>query len=207
MNITFINSDNSFVISNLHIHGISTGFISSLGPKFLTCLYKAISRHDKSFCLIAEENNNILGFVAFTEDLKSLYKLALKKYSLSFIFAVGMKLLSPKIIKRITQNLFYPSKSEKLNLPKAELLSIAVAPQAQGRGLATQLVQAGFEECKKRGIDKVKVLVAAENQPANKLYQKCGFDLAAQVDSHGILSNIYVKKLSAVCDAKAKDYK
>lgn len=182
--------------AKLHISGISAGFISSLGPRFLTCLYKSILQHEKSFCLVAEENGEASGFVAFTDDLKSLYKLALRKYGLAFMWAVGIKLLSPKIIKRIFQNLFYPSKSEKLNLPKAELLSIAVAPQAQGKGLATKLVQTGFKECQRRNIEKVKVLVASENQAANNLYKKSGFKLAAQVDSHGILSNVYVKDLT-----------
>jgi len=182
--------------AKLHIQGISAGFISSLGLRFLTCLYKAILQHEKSFCLVAEENNEVLGFVAFTDDLKSLYKLALRKYSLLFICAISIKLLSPKIIKRIFQNLFYPSKAEKLNLPKAELLSVAVALKAQGKGLATQLVRIGFEEYRKRGIKQVKVLVASDNQSANKLYKKCGFELTAQVDSHSILSNIYVKDLT-----------
>jgi hypothetical protein len=33
------------------------------------------------------------------------------------------------------------------------------------------------------------VLVA---KPANKLYLKCGFELAGKTNNHGILSNIYV---------------
>jgi len=61
--------------------------------------------------------------------------------------------------------------------------------------VATQLVQAGLQECEKRGIDKIKVLVGAENEPANKLYLKCGFELVGQIENHGILSNIYVKKI------------
>ena len=61
--------------------------------------------------------------------------------------------------------------------------------------MATRLVRTGLQECEKRGIDKVKVLLGAENEPANKLYLKCGFEFASQIDNHGILSNIYVKKI------------
>ncbi|MHC4635121.1 MAG: GNAT family N-acetyltransferase, partial [Planctomycetota bacterium] len=72
------------------------------------------------------------------------------------------------------------------------LLSIAVAPEARGRGIARQLVEAGLKECSEQGIDKVKVLVALQNEVANKLYLKCGFKLVGQIESHGVLSNIYV---------------
>ena len=33
--------------------------------------------------------------------------------------------------------------------------------------------------------------MAADNETANKLYKKCGFESNTQIDSHGILSNIY----------------
>ena len=179
-------------LAGLHISGIDSGFISSLGQRFVAVLYSTIFGHRKSFCFVAEAEGRILGFVAFTENLKSLYKAALQKNTFVFIRAIGLKLLSPKTIKRILQNLFYPSKTEKLDLPEAELLSIVVASEGRGRDIGRQLVTKGFEECRKRGIDKVKVLVAADNEPANKLYKKCGFELVTQIDSHGIPSNIYV---------------
>jgi GNAT superfamily N-acetyltransferase len=104
-------------------------------------------------------------------------------------------LFSLKTIKKVIENMLYPSKMKNLNLPSPELLSIVVAPEGRGKGIAGQLVQAGFEECRKRGIDKVKVLVAADNKSANKLYQKCGFELKHQINSHGVKSNIYVAKI------------
>ena len=79
-----------------------------------------------------------------------------------------------------------------MRLPSAELLSIVVANESQGKGLGLQLLQKGLAECAKRGIDKVKVLVGVDNKPANELYQKCGFELVAQIENHGILSNVYV---------------
>jgi len=56
----------------------------------------------------------------------------------------------------------------------------------------------------KRGIERVKVLVATDNRPANKLYLKCGFELAGQIDSHGVKSNIYVAQTN-VRQTGAKD--
>jgi ribosomal protein S18 acetylase RimI-like enzyme len=76
------------------------------------------------------------------------------------------------------------------------LLSLVVAPTERRKGRATQLLKAGFQQCQKQGIEKVKVLVGADNEPANKFYQKYGFELVGQINNHGVLSNIYVAKTS-----------
>lgn len=83
-----------------------------------------------------------------------------------------------------------------MNLPSAELLSIVIAEEGRGKGLAKQLIEKGLKECTNRGIDKIKVLVGADNKPANELYQKCGFELVGQIENHGVLSNIYVVETS-----------
>jgi hypothetical protein len=55
--------DNHNIVAQLHITGIPTGFISSLGEKFVTELYKAVSDDQNSFCLVAQENEQVLGYV------------------------------------------------------------------------------------------------------------------------------------------------
>ena len=180
-------------IGQLHIQGIPTGFMSSLGINFVTALYGAIAEDKNSFGFVAVEDDKILGFVAFTTNLSKLYKSIVLKRGLRFAFLLANKIFSREQIKKILETLFYPGRIKKMNLPAAELLSIVVARQGQGKGVATELVQAGLHECEKRGIDKIKVLVSTENESANKLYLKCGFEIVDQLDNHGILSNIYVK--------------
>lgn len=191
LNRHFINN-----VSVMHITGLPHGFISLLGADFVTALYKAISEDQNSFCLIAEDDNNIRGFVAFTENLGKLYKSAVKTNGLGFLMAVGLKIFRPTVFKRIIQNVLYPGKTKKLNLPQAELLSIVVDSSCRGKGIAKQLCQMGLNECQRRGIEKVKVLVAVDNKPANRLYKKCGFKFALKVDSHGVSSNVYVVDLT-----------
>jgi ribosomal protein S18 acetylase RimI-like enzyme len=137
-----------------------------------------------------------VGFVCFTEDIGKLYTKIFRKKFFFFVRVLLPRLFSFTVIKKIIQTLFYPQRGKKINLPDAELLSIAVAPEGQGKGIARRLIETGLEECRKRGIDKVKVLVADFNEPANKLYQRCGFVRVCQVDSHGVLSNIYVAALN-----------
>ena len=184
--------------ANLHIEGINTGFISSLGIDFVTALYEAITQSEDSFGFVARENNKILGFVVFTANLSKLYKSVILKKGCRFALLLAGKMFSLKRIKTMFETLFYPRRVKKLDLPHAELLSIIVAEEARGKGLATELVKKGLEACRLRGIEKVKVLVGADNEPANKLYLHCGFELFGRVMNHGVLSNIYVRRTNLV---------
>ncbi len=188
-------------VAKLHIEGISTGFISSLGLKFVTALYYTICRHKSSFGFVAVDSGKVIGFVAFSTKLSGLYKFACLRYGIKFGFILFKYLFSIERFKKIFANTLYAANTKKVDLPDAELLSIAVAPDGRGKGIAEQMVRTGLAECGSRGIDKVKVLVDAKNEPANRLYQKTGFVLADQIDSHGVLSNVYVADL---CIAQQK---
>lgn len=189
-----LKTDDAAHVAQLHIEGISSGFISSLGQAFVTKLYEVIAASEDSFGLVAEDSGKVVGFVAFSSNLSSLYKFVLWHGGAKMFFLLAGKMFSFSRLKRIVQNILYPSKMAKLELPQAELLSIVIAPKARGQGLAPELVQAGLNECANRGIDKVKVLVADANKSANKLYRKCGFEMARRINSHGVASNIYVAK-------------
>jgi ribosomal protein S18 acetylase RimI-like enzyme len=179
-------------VATLHIEGISTGFISSLGIDFVTSLYEAIVQSKSSFGIVAEKNSKVLGFAAFTTNLNQLYKSIILKKGPLFAFKLAGKMISLRRIKRIFETLFYPARIKNMNLPEAELLSIVVSPAEQGKGLAGRLIEKGLQHCQKMGVDKVKVLIGADNKPGNKLYLKFGFELTGQILNHGVLSNIYV---------------
>ncbi len=189
-----ITTEDAPAIAALHIEGIKTGFITSLGIDFVTALYQAIAQSKDSFGFVAEENDKVLGFVAFTPNLNKLYKSVILKKGLYFVVLLAGKMLSLRRIKNTLETLLYPNRMKKMNLPSAELLSVVVAKDAQGKGLGAELIKREFAECANRKIDKVKVLVGTDNKPANQLYLKCGFELVEQVKNHGIISNIYVAK-------------
>jgi hypothetical protein len=58
--------------------------------------------------------------------------------------------------------------------------------------LASRFVKTGFEECRRRGVKELKILAATTIGPINKMYEKFGFKVAAQIENHGIVSNVYV---------------
>jgi len=181
-------------VAALHIQCISTGFISSMGIDFVTSLYDAIVKSKSSLGVVAVKNGKVIGFVAFTTNLNKLYKSIIRRKGLKFALLLAGNVLSLRRIKKIFETLSYPARIKKMNLPSAELLSIAVAPEERRKGLAGQLIEKGLRLYRKTGVDKVKVLIGADNKAGNKLYLKSGFELIGQIVNHGVLSNIYVAK-------------
>jgi len=181
-------------VATLHIQCISTGFISSMGIDFVTSLYDAIVKSKSSLGVVAVRNEKVIGFVSFTTNLNKLYKSIIRRKGLKFALLLAGNMLSLRRIKKIFETLSYPARIKKMNLPSAELLSIAVAPEERRKGLASQLIEKGLRLYRKTGVDKVKVLIGADNKAGNKLYLKSGFELIGQIVNHGVLSNIYVAK-------------
>jgi ribosomal-protein-alanine N-acetyltransferase len=55
------------------------------------------------------------------------------------------------------------------------ILRVAVAPDFQGRGVATELIQRSFAELKKKDLDEVELDVDILKSGAARLYEKVGF--------------------------------
>jgi GNAT superfamily N-acetyltransferase len=203
MNIVNLSPTLASQVAQLHKMGIYLGFLSSMGIPFLTLLYKTIATDSSSFCFVAVEKEQVLGFVAFTENLGKLYKKFLKANTISLLPVFVRQLFSWRKIKGIAQNLLYPRRTKKLELPQMALISIAVAEEARKQGIATRLIEAGFQECRRRGHDKVRVLAAEVYLPANALYMKCGFRETLRITRHGMPSRFYVADLNQI---RGKDY-
>jgi ribosomal protein S18 acetylase RimI-like enzyme len=171
--------------ARLHASEISEGFLPSLGQPFLARLYRRIVRSPESFLLVAADGESIVGFVAGTERVGDLYR--------SFLLhdgAVATIAALPRVVRswrRVYETLRYPAGSgddHARDLPAAELLAIAVAPAARGRGTGRQLVAALTDEFQRRGVGGVRVVVGEGNDAAIGLYEHCGFTKAARIEVH-----------------------
>ncbi len=58
---------------------------------------------------------------------------------------------------------------------EAEVLTLAVAPQARRQGVARLLLEDLFRRARRGGAGNVGLEVAADNAAARRLYQSCGF--------------------------------
>ncbi len=179
-------------IAGIHKKEISGGFLSSLPVSFLEKLYEAVIFSPVSFCVVAKEGDEVIGFIAGTADTNKFYRYFLRHYFFQSIFILLPKVFSS--FKKIIETLLYPSIDQ--SLPKAELLTMAVAVQFQGRGFASAMFVEFKTEIKKRNIKTFKVLVGADLAAAIKFYEKSGFTFVKNTSVHKkSISKIYVYKL------------
>ncbi len=183
-------------VARLHIEAIDTGFISSLGPSFVTALYRAIARSPHSLGWVALQGGEVIGFVAFSSHLGRLYRSVLLTGGARLLGAAAGRLLSWQRIKHVTETLMYPQRHPQTSLPQAELLAVAVSSQAQRQGVGRQLVQRGLQQCQEEGITGLKVCVGPHREPANRLYESCGFQFHGELEHHGVMNHIYTIELS-----------
>ena len=180
-------------IAKLHAECIPTGFISSLGSRFVSQLYAGIAGCRHAFCLVAVEHGHVVGFIAGAESVGRVYKSVILRRGLFMLSSLLRFVFSGRTIRKIFQTLLYPSRSS--DYPAAEILSVAVASDARRKGIGTMLMRAALEEFERRGISEAKLAVAADNAPANRYYLKEGFHRIADYDSHGVETNIYVRNI------------
>jgi glycosyltransferase involved in cell wall biosynthesis/ribosomal protein S18 acetylase RimI-like enzyme len=168
-------------IAELHMHGINTGFLSSLGPRFLAVLYLAMIRDPDSVVLVADRDGVVVGFVAGTTDTGAFYRRFARRYAPAAGLAVLAR-LRPGMLARMRETRGYGS--NRTGEVKAELLSMAVAPAARGRGLANRLGGELLAWAGSRHLDSMRVVVGAANEPAIRVYRKMGFGEDQAIEVH-----------------------
>ena len=100
-------------------------------------------------------------------------------------------IVRPSVLRGAVETLRYPGEVSE-ELPPAEILSIAVAESARHKGIGQALMRAALGEFSQRDVCRVKVAVGADNEPANRFYQQCGFRLALTREHHGLPMRVYV---------------
>ncbi len=188
MNIILAEKKHAKQIAAIHQQEIGRGFLASLGKGFLSAFYEAIIISPYSFCVIMEEYGIVTGFASSVTDMKLFYSYFFRNYFLRAAWALVPKLANIKTLKKIFQNLLYPAKTQ--NLPKAELLSIAVKKEFQGQGIGSKLLDECRRQFGKKNIKEFKVLVG-KSLPSVAFYQKQGFTMKGELHLHEESSIIF----------------
>jgi len=61
------------------------------------------------------------------------------------------------------------------SLDEGEITNVAVSPEQRKSGIGWELMQTAIMESKKQGITQIVLEVRVSNEPAIRLYEKCGF--------------------------------
>jgi ribosomal protein S18 acetylase RimI-like enzyme len=167
-------------LATLHAQRIHEGFLASLGPTFLTSLYRRVARSDRAFAVVAEVDGEVVAFCAAAEDVRRFY--------LEFIARDGLTTglrAAPRLVRalpHVLETLRYPSTTG--SLPDAEILAVVADERVAGQGYASEVLHHALKELSQRGCDTAKVVAGSDNSPALRLYERCGFATTACISIH-----------------------
>lgn len=167
--------------AHLHAAAISDGFLATLGPRFLTLLYRRITRAGGAELLVAVDGEGVIGFVAVADDTRAFYRGFLAHDAL-----VALWVAAPSVIRsprRVWETLRYGA-SDDGSIPRAEILSVAVDPASRMGGVGTALVGTALDRLRARGVTEAKVVTAANNAAAQRMYEAVGFITAGTTEVH-----------------------
>ena len=167
-------------IAKLHKEFFPSFFMTSLGENYLKEHYKIILKHANTICYIAENENNIVGFVIGRADAHN----GLKKVVIDNFFAfllLGLKLtfMNPSSLWRVIKNISKKDNGsihDKQNY--SEIGLIGVKPELKGVGIGHQLLYAFEKEAKKQGAKRLSLTTDYYNN-YNTLaaYRAWGFEI------------------------------
>ena len=167
-------------LARLHTTSIAEGFLPRLGLRFLKRLYAALVGWPDGVVLVADDGAP-LGFVAGVTDLSRFYRYFAWRHGPAAAALALPSLVRLEHLRRAWETLRYTG--GPAGVP-AELVSMAVAPEARGRGVGTRLGQELLAALRSRGARQVKVVVGATNAEALAAYRKMGFAPAGDVEVH-----------------------
>ena len=183
-------------VARLHVRCLDQGFLATLGEGFLSLMYEAMDRAAGVTLITEEREGRVVGFITGGTGMGPIYKRMLRS-PLRLGLALAPALVRPAKVRRILEILRY---SGDANLPEgvpdAELLSLAVAPEARGSGVADTLYRKLVEDFEARGVDAFRIIVGDALAPAHRFYQRMGATLAGEVQVHeGEPSKVYIHRI------------
>ena len=185
------------VVVEIHLASFPGFFLSILGSRFLARLYLSILTDDRGIAFVAAENDRLVGFVAGVTRQEGFYKSLVRHHLVAFGFAsVGPLLRRPNILGRLARALRRSAEAAESSA-EACLMSIAVSPTTEGRGVGRALVDAFGRALVERGIDAFCLTTDRDNNDrTNRFYLSTGFTLVRSfVTPDGRAMNEYLKHL------------
>jgi ribosomal protein S18 acetylase RimI-like enzyme len=168
-------------VAALHLAEIPWGLLTSMGPRFVEAFYRTLLASDLGFAFLAERDGRAIGYVTGVVHWRRFYRAFLRQNLWMAMRVVGRRLFDLARWRRLLETTRYATSTM---VSDAELLSIAVRPEARGTGASASLVRALLEEFGRRGIRRVRVTTASDNVAAARVYERTGFELVGEEEIH-----------------------
>ncbi len=172
-------------IVDIHLATFEGFFLTFMGRGFLKQMYTAYTKHTKSDIFVAEKDERVVGFLAYSEDMSGLYKYMIKHRLIQFAwYSLGAFVRKPKVFMRLIRAFLKPSESQR-NESYVELASIGVHPDAKASGIGSSLIEALKNAVDFEAFEYITLETdALDNEAANKFYTKNGFQIVREFETH-----------------------
>lgn len=178
----------------IHRQAFGDSFLTRLGKGFLRRYYRLVLRCGEGIVLVCRSSEGLAGFACGFVDPDSFYE-RMNRKCLFFAGPIICALVrQPRLIAKVAQS-FRRIRRVKGGSTRSEceLSSIAVSPQAVGRGVGKSLIHAFLGNAGAMGVNYVYLTTEAhDNEAANEFYRKLGFRLRRRFERQkGRLMNEY----------------
>lgn len=159
-------------VAKLHNKTIQVGLFSALGVPFVKLIYESMVSSEMAFCIVAADGGNIVGFISGITSFNKFYREFLKRNFAIAALLLLPKIIRPNIVRKVFNVLAYPTKI--VDLPDAELMSLAVDEKYRAKGLAIILIGRVKKIFAERGIPRFKAMVDSKLTSVCRLYEALG---------------------------------
>lgn len=167
-------------VVDVHLRTFQGFFLTFLGRGFLKLFYSGFVEREGSGIIVAENaNKEVIGFLAYSDDISEFYKYLIKKKLFGFAWYAGIAFLKkPQIMFRLLRAFMYPKESRRTK-KYIELSSIGVLANSANAGVGSCLIDK-LKNIAQRNqlLSYIKLETdAVDNEKANAFYKKNGFYL------------------------------
>lgn len=162
----------------VHGQAFPNHFLSSLGPAFLTEYYRSVSREPDAIALAARTTGGLIGLCVGSPDPRGFYTRLLARRWWRFApLAAFAAIRNPSRTLRLLRGVRHASQQVERS-DVCGLFSLAVAPDAQRRGVGSALVEAFIAQSMHDGCTQVVLETDNDdNERVNLFYERLGFAL------------------------------
>ncbi|MPM13909.1 hypothetical protein SDC9_60269 [bioreactor metagenome] len=166
-------------VVKIHIQTFKGFFLTFLGEGFLNQLYSGFLEHKNSNILVAvDEDNNVIGFLAYSENMSEFYKFLIKSRLVKFAwYSLIAFFRNPCIAFRLLRAFLYSKSAERAE-KYVELSSIGILPERKKQGTGTGLIKTLITMIDSSEFEYIKLETDKyNNDSVNAFYLNCGFEL------------------------------
>jgi len=159
-------------VVELAVAGMGWSPIMDLGPGFVSLIYRHAITTRVGFCLVAELDGRVAGFVLGSHDSKRWFRDFALRQGPRAALALLPKLFFPRHLAAIWRGATYFPKAHPED-PASEILGIVVDETQKGRRIGHALVQGASEHYRAKGLLRVKVGdIDVRNAASNALFSR-----------------------------------